>query len=369
MFCEKRTYLGAKGQTDKQKELMGERSKIVKELNKIYLEMLNATFPVDDDVVIPSKKVPSTPCTPEVPSTPSTPLDPSTPITPTVEQLAMPNQYDPTKVRDDGYDPSKFSTSFDGYDPSKSFPKMMDMTLALDDITDKKVRVKADNKSASDSKVPLDVPEEVTLALGDNLKKMIKSSLRVLVPSGGALATVLRDRGVNVVTDHSQAQAIVTFPSFDSKSRYLPQYKALGLPLFVLLPLEDASSKEWRKFFAGCPFDLVIINGSCLFLQGDRIRNGGSHAWFMFYPNATGKMSLVNVGGDGDVVLGDEDSEGGRDYDSDEKDCEDLDNAVLNDPNSKFTKEGFLVDGCTVPDDEIEDEDYAEEEEEEEDSL
>ena len=65
-------------------------------------------------------------------------------------------------------------------------------------------------------------------------------------------------------------------------------------------------------------------------------------------------MTLVRIGAHDEVVLGDEDSVGGRGYDSDEKDCEDLDNAILKDPNSKFTKEGYLVDGVTKGDDEEE---------------
>ena len=39
------SFMKSKGQTAEQKELMGMRAKISRELNKMYLEILNATFP------------------------------------------------------------------------------------------------------------------------------------------------------------------------------------------------------------------------------------------------------------------------------------------------------------------------------------
>lgn len=159
----------------------------------------------------------------------------------------------------------------------------------------------------------------------------------------------MRDAGVKVVA-LAEANVIISHPPSDRKWDYLKQYRATGLPFFILLQLKDATTKEWRKLFTGVPFDLIILNGNCLFIDGDRIRDGGPCGWFLFFPNATGKMSMVNIGDFGDVVLGDEDSVDGRGYDTDEKECEDLDKAILNDPSSTFTKEGYLVDGVTVGD-------------------
>lgn len=354
-------FVRSKGQSPEQKAQILERAKIGKEINKMYLELLNATFPVDDDVVLPtsgSKKPPSTP---------NTPMGlPEAPVTPPATWV----QYDPSDQFDQlaahliaNYDPSappppgvleSMKSSTVSMKSSTAFPKMTDMESAIDEVQPnqiKKTRAKTD-KSKAVGTGPIDVPMEVTLALGDNLKKMVKSGIPVLVPSGGTLASVLREQGVNVVTTITEAQAIVAFPPAHRKWVHLPQYMATGFPYFVLLPLTDATSKEWHSLFGDSRFDLNIINGKCLFLEGDRIRVGESYGWFMFYPDATGKMTLVHIGDVDDVELGDEDSVDGRGYDTDEKECEDLDNAILNDPNSKFTKDGYLVDSLTIGDDE-----------------
>ena len=179
------SFLGKKGQTPGQKELMGLRAKISKEINKIYLELLNATFPVDDDVVVPSppKKStavdPPTPSTPGVSSTPNTPLEPSNPSTPS-EFVPMPNQYVP---------------------PPSSTPdipppfKMGELSSAIDEMADEMViskmaRSKGANaaKPAKKSPLPvlLDVPEEVTMALGItrlSLMEVFRHSFHPEVPS------------------------------------------------------------------------------------------------------------------------------------------------------------------------------------------
>ena len=42
-------FLNKKAKTEEEKAQMGERRKIGKTLNKLYLDLLNATFPLDDD--------------------------------------------------------------------------------------------------------------------------------------------------------------------------------------------------------------------------------------------------------------------------------------------------------------------------------
>ncbi len=69
------------------------------------------------------------------------------------------------------------------------------------------------------------------------------------------------------------------------------------------------------------PFDVIILNGRSHFIHAGRLRDVGACAWYAFFPEATGKMTLVSIGAHDDVELGDEDSVGGRGYDSDEKDC------------------------------------------------
>jgi hypothetical protein len=340
-----------KGKTPEEKEQMQERTKIGKELNKLYLKLLEATHPADEDVVIPpsaTKKPPSTPSTPLAPATPATPATPdgqyvpptpSTPVVPTITE----------------YELTLYNPSFP-VPAAAAFPKMDDLADSLQEVLPFAPRAKVNKKkvsasasaSASAPKVRLDVPEEVTLALG------VKNTSRipVLVPSGGSLEIMLRGLGVNVVTALSDAEAIVAFPPHDRRWDHLQQYLAAGLAFFVLLKLKDATTKKWRNVFGETLFDLNIINGQCLFLEGDRIRVGESFGWFMIYPHATGKMTLVHIGAADDVDLGDADSVGGRGYDSDEKECKEYDIEVMMNPDNKFAKDGYLVDGVTVADDE-----------------
>jgi hypothetical protein len=94
--CLFRDRLHMVKKTPEEKEQMQERAKIGKELNKLYLKLLEATHPADDDVVIPSsatKKPPSTPSTPVAPATPPTPSTPGSEFTPST------SQYDPSTYR------------------------------------------------------------------------------------------------------------------------------------------------------------------------------------------------------------------------------------------------------------------------------
>jgi hypothetical protein len=344
MFRVTDLFVGKKGQTVEQKALIVERKKWGRKLGKIFLDLLNGVFPPDDDMEFPTppKNPPSAPSTPATPATPATPdgqYVPPTPSTPVVPPITE-------------YEVTLYNPSFP-VPAAAAFPKMDDLADSLQEVLPFAPRAKVNKKkasaSASATKGRLDVPEEVTLALGDSLKTMISSRIPVLVPSSGSLESVLRGLGVNVVTALSDAEAIVAFPPHDRRWDHILQYLAAGLAFFVLLKLKDATTKKWRTVFGETVFDLNIINGQCLFLEGDRIRVGESFGWFMIYPRATGKMSLVHIGAADDVDLGDEDSVGGRGYDSDEKECEEYDIEVMMNPDNKFTN-GYLVDGVTVAD-------------------
>ena len=332
------SFLNSKGQTDIQKELMGERSKIVKELNKIYLEMLNATFPVDDDVAIPSKKVPSTPCTPKVPSTPSTPLDPLVSATKSIKSTTPDTPYSTMNMEG-------LSSAIDEILPQKTRPKYKQVETDL-----------------------FETPEEITLALGEYLDTIAQAKLTVLEPSAGhgAIVKVLEAKGIKVIAQDKytmpvstdflttpippEAQVIVANPPFNLKWPFLAKFLESGLPFFVLLPLDTITAKRFTKLIGNTPFDVIILNGRSHFIHAGRLRDVGACAWYAFFPEATGKMTLVRIGAHDDVDLGDEDSVDGRDYDSDEHSQEVRDQAILDDPSTEFTAEGYVKDDFVMDD-------------------
>ena len=342
-------FVNTLGKTAEQKALMIERAKIGRELNKIYLDLLNATFPPEEDARLPSSD------TKKPPSTPNTPMD----------SLAS---------------STKSSIPMDSLASAtnNSLMNMEDLSSAIGEILPQKSRTNY-QKTSFPKQVETDLfetPVEITEALGEYVETIASAKLTVLEPSAGhgAIVKVLESKGIKVIAQDKytmpvsidfltspipvEAQVIVANPPLNLKWQFLAKFLESGLPFFVLLTLDTISAKKFTKMIGKRPFDLIILNGKSHFLHAGRLRDVGACAWYAFFPEATGKMTLVRIGAHDDIELGDEDSDGGRDYDSDEKECEDLDNAILNDPKSKFTKEGYLVDGVTKGDDEIEDEDY-----------
>jgi hypothetical protein len=337
------TFVGNKGKTAEQKELMGQRTKFGKVLNDIYIELLKAAFPVDEDV--PAKKITSAikAATPDAKAT--TPDAKST----------TPNAKSTTSD-------AKFATP----DAKSTTLDMKDLSSAIGEILSQKGRAKRPNKLVDTDL--FETTTEATLALGDYLDIVAKSGSTVLEPAAGhgAIVKVLESKGINVIAQdkYTMPQSIdfltaplppgvhmiITCPPPILKWEFLARIDELGLPTFVLLPLAVMATKKWFKLFGDIKFDVIIINGPCNFIHAGRFRNFGPCAWFLFTPGATGKMSLTLIGDLDDVDLGDEDSVDGRGYDPDEKACEDMDNAILNDPNAKFTKEGYHIDGTIVPD-------------------
>jgi hypothetical protein len=133
---------------------------------------------------------------------------------------------------------------------------------------------------------------------------------------------------------------VITNPPFKCKLEIIARLTEFGLPFILLLPLDIMATKRFHKIVGNAKFDVLIPIGRCRFIHAGKFRDVGSTAWFLFFPDATGIMAFKPLGDVGDVELGSQDTEGGRDYDSDEHSQEVRDRTIEVNPNTEWH------DGC-----------------------
>jgi hypothetical protein len=217
-----------------------------------------------------------------------------------------------------------------------------------------------------------ETPLEMLVLLDDIVASIREKGLVVFEPCAGndAIVNYLEGKGITVIARDKYTKAVshdvltttmpvgidvvLTNPPFNLKYEIIARLKEYGKPSILLLPLETMATKKFHEILGDDKFDVLIPIGRCRFLHAGKFRDVGSTAWFLFSPSATGNMTFKPLGNVGDVELGSQDTEGGRDYDSDEEEERVRDQAIENDPNTKWTPEGYEHDDFVVPDSAIE---------------
>ena len=263
--------------------------------------------------------------------------------------------------------------------------------VAINDNAEQVARPRYHSKNPVDHDL-FETPVELMATLSDVLDTIKDCGLVVFEPCAGndAMVNFMEQRDIVVVARDKHTKSIshdflveplpsnigviVTNPPFNIKYEIIKRCLEFGKPFILLLPLETMSTKTFHKIVGDTKFDLIVPIGRSKFLHAGKIRDVGATAWFLFSPTSTGSTTFKALGDINDIDIGSEDTEGGRHYDSDEEEERVRDQAVLDNPSTEFTAEGYVKDGFVLGDllengeeeEDKEDEDYVQEEENEE---
>ena len=258
-------FLNKKGQTDEQKAQMQERRKIGASINRLYLELLNATFPVDDGMILAIDAI-------------------------------------------DAIDENEVAQETRPRYPPKMEPVDHDL---------------------------FETPRDLLHLLGDVVATIRENGWTVFEPCAGndAIVDYLTDYGINVIARDKYTKEIshdllkdpmpdgvdiiITNPPFNLKFEILARLVEYGKPFILLLPFETSTTKTFHRIVGDTKFDLLVPSGRSRFLHAGAFRDVGPTAWYVFSPASTGSVTFKPLGAKDDVELVSEDTEGGRDYDSD----------------------------------------------------
>ncbi len=148
---------------------------------------------------------------------------------------------------------------------------------------------------------------------------------------------------------------IVVNPPFNQKYEFLAKLISMDVPFAMLTTLDSLATKKWVATVGNLTYDIVLLNGSCHFLHAGTLRHVQSCCWVVAVPGrSVGKFTIHPLGADGDEDLDDE-SDPDVHYDANdpaERAAQELDEEIMRDPRNKFTKEGYLLDGLTIEDEE-----------------
>lgn len=344
------SFMKSKGQTPEQKELMGLRAKISRELNKMYLEILNATFPPDEDVVMPPtpSSVKSVSSKNDSVSGKGGDNDDNTVTTAGVSSeittgLSLEAAF------------SKASTSEDVKSPAE----------AETDLVKKEQPTRRRFKTVTETVNPdlFETSGELLSLLGEVVGTIRENKWVVLEPCCGndAIVNYLQGYGIPVIARDKFTKSeshdvlkdpmpdgvdmVITNPPFNLKFEIIARLVEYGKPFILLLPLETMSTKTFHKIVGETKFDVIVPIGRSRFLHAGKTRDVGPTAWYLFSPYGSNSMTFKHLGDKDDVELGSKDSDEGSDYDDDERSQELREQAILDDPRTEFMPEGYVKDG------------------------
>ena len=366
-------FLGTRNQTPEQKDLIKTRNKIINRVKSLFKRLLDEAFPS----MIPMMAVTYN----ESPASSTRDLE---------ESMASVSLSNPSVERTLESDFAQQSPIDEQSSVDQQSGRTTEDVTTVDDVSSNKTesvvpqpsRPKFGKRLPTNETDLFETSEELLQLLEDYLPNIKHEKLTVFEPchGNGAITNFLEGRGINVVArdkytmDESHdfltepipsgVDVIITNPPFNLKFEMLAKMMEHGKMFILLLPFETATTKTFHTIVGNIKFDLVIPIGRSRFLHAGKIRDVGATAWYVFSPAATGQMTFKQLGKEGDIELGSQDTEGERGYDTDEHSQEVRDEAILNDPATEFTTEGYVKEGFVV-DDQLEDgdEDDAEEDE------
>ena len=182
----------------------------------------------------------------------------------------------------------------------------------------------------------------------------IESSKWVVGVTGGSFAAVtdmMSERGIDVVACDVEGPIPDNVDIVLTSSHDVVALCVLGGKQSILLTsLETMSTMAFHKALGDTKFDMIWPMGrSVMICDGER-KYVGAMAWLIFHPAASRIINFKPLGEADDIELGSQDTEGGRDYDSDEEEERIRDQAILDDPNTQFTAQGYVQDGFVLDD-------------------
>jgi hypothetical protein len=200
------------------------------------------------------------------------------------------------------------------------------------------------------------MPTEMLEVLGEVLATIEKQQMTVgLMGEGHAGAFDLLDqRGINVVTCATDE------PIPDNVSivmTFAPEVAAMcieaGKQCALLIAVERLSTRDFHETIVHTKFDIYWPVGRSVMIHDGKSVFVSDMVWLIFHMGAVAVVKFNPIGNNDDVEIGSQDTEGGRDYDTDEEEARVRDQAI--EENATEWHDGYHGDGGFIVGNAVED--------------
>ena len=286
---ESKLFLNVTPKTPKMKQLTDARNLIVRKINKIYNRLLQELFPsfVPTEEGLPRVVTPPRPKLVIVRDDETIPYD-------------EPKEDDATTVDED--------FNYDGELPTDI--SLLSLEEPVEEIAPQFRRSRYGNATKSLPQDLFETPENALMLLDPILDTLKGKVIYEPCCGNGAIVRYLEKKGFTVISrdlyttelkqdylveEDPEYDVLITNPPFCVKHQFFEKAMLSSKPFIMLLPLSFLIAKCSYENIKKCLIDIIIMNPSPSFLNGDVERHVGECGWFIVNLTEGGRFTVERL--------------------------------------------------------------------------